>query len=107
MKYWIIPIFVCAGCAPSQALDLIYNYTTPFVTVTTGVQTGQHNTLNTQQNSPVNIYAVQQIAVGKPTDKLSNDATVSQAGRVDVVNLGQHIMTSPVKPLAPLSLSQP
>ncbi|MEK4033934.1 hypothetical protein WOC76_14330 [Methylocystis sp. IM3] len=107
MRYWLVPILVCAGSAPSHALDLIYNYSTPFVSVTTGVQTGQNNTLTTQQNGPVNIYVVQQLALGKPSDKLSNDATVYQAGKVDIVNLGQHIMTSPVKPLAPLSFSQP
>lgn len=107
MKYWLVPLLVCASSAPSCAMDLIYSYSTPSVSVITGVQAGEHNTLDTQQNSRVNIYAVQQLAFGKTDANRSNDATVLQSGPVDIVNLGQHIFTSPVKPLAPLSLSQP
>ena len=107
MKYWLAPLLVCASSAPSYALDLIYGYSTPYVNVITGVQAAEHNTLNTVQNGPVNIYAVQQLAFGKPDAKLSNNATVQQTGPVDIVNLDQHIVTSPIKPLAPLSLSQP
>ncbi len=107
MKYWLVPIFVFVGGTPSYALDIIYNFGNPFVAVTTGMQIGQHNTLTTQQNAPVNAYAVQQLAVGKPDASLSNDATVMQAGRVNLINSNQLIMTLPVYSLAPFSLSQP
>ncbi len=107
MKYWLVPIFVFVGGTPSYALDIIYSFGNPFVAVTTGMQIGQHNTLTTQQNAPVNAYAVQQVAVGTPDAHLSNDATVVQAGRVDLVNLSQRVVTSPVYSLAPFSLSQP
>ncbi|WP_363347195.1 hypothetical protein [Methylocystis echinoides] len=103
MKYWLIPILVCIGAAEAQAQ--VYTYSTPFVTVTTGVQAGQNNVISTQQSAPVNIFAVQQLAVGKPNEKLSNDATVVQTGPKDFVNLGQHIVT--FNNLSPFSTSQP
>ncbi len=107
MKYWLVPILVIVGGTPSYASDIIYSFGNQFVAVTTGMQVGQHNTLTTQQNAPVNAFAVQQVAVGKPDAHLSNDATVMQAGQVDLVNLNQRVVTSPINSLAPLSFAQP
>lgn len=87
MKYWLVPILVFVGGTPSYATDIIYSFGNQFVAVTTGMQVGQHNTLTTQQNAPINAYAVQQVAVGTPD--VSNDATVKQAGRVNLVSLSQ------------------
>ncbi len=108
MKYWLIPVLLCAGAAQAHADSFLglgtspgligVNISNPLVSATAGVQLGQHNTLNTQQHSLVNFVGVQQIAIGKAGSSLSNDATVGQFGAQSYTGLGQHIESLPPMP---------
>lgn len=103
MKYWIVPVLLCAGAAQAQAggfLSLNPNFIgvvirNPLLSATAGVQLGQNNSVNADQRSVVNFFGVQQVAIGKAGDKLGNDAAVGQIGSQNYVGLGQHIESLP------------
>lgn len=108
MKYWIIPVLLCASAAQAHADGLLglgtspgligVRINNPLVSATAGVQLGPHNTLDTQQHSVVNFVGVQQVAIGKAGSSLSNDATVGQYGPQSYTGLGQHIESLPPFP---------
>ncbi len=106
MKYWIVPVLVCAGVAQAHAGGFLggnstfvgVNMTNPLVSAKAGVALGQNNSDNTTQNSLVNAYAVQNVAFGKPGSNLSNDSTVKQSGIANYAGVGQHIETLPPMP---------
>ncbi len=129
MKYWIIPVLVCAGAAQAHAGSFLgANINNPIVNLKAGVSAGPTNSDSTTQNSLVNGYAVQNLAVGgsspsnnttvkqkglvnayagqnialyngAPGSTPSNTTTVKQAGPFDYAGVGQHIQSLPVMPM--------
>ncbi len=108
MKYWLIPVLICAGAAQAHAQAPLglggapgligVNIHNPLVSATAGVEFGPHNNLDVQQNSLANFVGVQQVAIGKPGSSLSNNASIGQSGAQNYTGLGQHIQTLPVMP---------
>ncbi len=108
MKYWLIPVLICAGASQAHA-DFLgmgsqpgligVNIHNPLVSATAGVQFGPHNNLDVQQHSLANFVGVQQVAIGKPGSSLSNNAGVTQVGAQSYTGLGQHIETVPSLPV--------
>ncbi len=111
MKYWLIPLLVCAGAAQANAQQaggiggagglfvltpnfIGTNFHSKPVSVTAGAGVGPNNNLDVQQNSLVNAVGVQQIATGKGNN-LSNNANVVQSGQANYVGLGQQNLGKP------------
>ncbi|MEK4034249.1 hypothetical protein WOC76_12700 [Methylocystis sp. IM3] len=129
MRYWLIPVLVCVGAAQAHAGSFIgANINNPIVSVKGGVSVGPSNSDTANQNSFVNAYAVQNLAVGgnspsnntnvtqkgfanayagqniaisngAPGGNPSNNTTVKQKGVVNYVGLGQHIQSAPLMPM--------
>ncbi len=128
MRYWIIPVLVCAGAAQAHAGSFIgANINNPIVSVKAGAALGQTNSDTTTQNSFINAYAVGSVAAGsnpsnnttvsqkgavnaaasqsialgngKPGSHLSNTTTVKQTGPIDYANVGQDIQSLSVMPM--------
>ncbi len=129
MKYWIIPVLICAGAAQAHAGSFLgANINNPIVNLKAGVSAGPTNSDTATQNSLVNAYAVQNLAVGsnpsndttvkqkglvnayagqsiainngKPGSNSSNTTNLKQAGPIDYANVGQHIESLPVMPMS-------
>ncbi|WP_363347179.1 hypothetical protein [Methylocystis echinoides] len=106
MKYWLIPLLVCAGAGQAQAQGFIsvspsfigVNINNPLLGAVAGVQFGQHNDLDVKQNSLTNFVGVQQVSIGKAGSSQSNTAGVTQVGNQSYTGLGQHIESLPPLP---------
>ncbi len=115
------------GVKPGRRFTIIQGTNTPLLS--SGVSAGPTNSDTTTQNSLVNAYAVQNLAVGgsnpsnnttvkqkglvnayagqnialyngAPGSNPSNTTTVKQAVVVDYANVGQHIQSMPLMPMS-------
>ncbi len=104
MRYWIIPVLACAVANQAHAGGFIgANVNNPNVNVKAGLYLGTHNTDTTTQSGKLaNVYAVQDVALGKPGSDPSNSNTVKQrGGLVQAAYVGQAIYGVPMLPNSP------
>jgi len=99
MKYWILPLLICLGVSGAKADPLtgdhLYNYNSPLINITTGVQIGQQNTIQRNQTGYANVFGVEQISILRPGQNGGNDAVVTQLGTNNVTSIGQTIIGTP------------
>lgn len=99
MKYWTLSFLLCLGVSGASADPLtgnhLYNYNSPLLNMTTGVQIGQQNTIQRNQNGVVNVFGVEQISILRPGQNGGNDAVITQLGANNVTSVGQTIVGAP------------
>jgi hypothetical protein len=107
MRFLTVAVLVSIAAAQAQAQNAIsvkpsfigVNFgNNPLLSAKAGVSFGQNNVDNTTQNSAVDFYGVQQVAIGKAGSNLSNTATVNQQGASTYAGVGQAIRSLPPMP---------
>lgn len=99
MKYWILPFVLCVGASEAYAQPLlgdhVYDFNSPLINLTTGVQLGTQNNITRNQVAPVNVYGVEQVSLLPWGQNGGNNAKVTQLGTTNVTSVGQTIVGVP------------